>query len=234
MCLKTLNTMLEVEQTPFTQNDHYLESCIEKWLSVYKDARAGKTCHNLGAARPSKKRTEQEAAKPPAVPPFTPSKVTGSERERARSKQPVVPDPKPSPAPVAPALGFGQKDNVVSNGQKEGVFSSRQFIFRDATPPQSQPGASVLTAEAPPANPFETTSNGSFAGFARKNPHQELVRNALATLAQIRYTGLTEEDLGRLNPVDEYETELQVMAEVRAYFQIAYKVMSAPDCVPQY
>jgi hypothetical protein len=43
-------------------------------------------------------------------------------------------------------------------------------------------------------------------------------------LASIGYPGLSAEDLGKLNPPDEYETELRVMAEVRGYFQVSYKV----------
>ncbi|KAI0321975.1 P-loop containing nucleoside triphosphate hydrolase protein [Amylostereum chailletii] len=45
----------------------------------------------------------------------------------------------------------------------------------------------------------------------------------LAALAQVGYPGLVAADLGRLNKPDEYETEMEVMAEVRAYFQVAYK-----------
>lgn len=36
--------------------------------------------------------------------------------------------------------------------------------------------------------------------------------------------GVRAEDLAKLNPPDEYETELRVMAEVRGYFQVSYKV----------
>jgi hypothetical protein len=50
------------------------------------------------------------------------------------------------------------------------------------------------------------------------------MQTALALLAEIGYTGVVEEDFGKLNPSDEYETELRVMAEVRGYFQVAYKV----------
>ncbi|KAF8878225.1 hypothetical protein BD779DRAFT_1789330 [Infundibulicybe gibba] len=38
----------------------------------------------------------------------------------------------------------------------------------------------------------------------------------LALLAEVGYTGLTKDDLGKLNPPDEYETGLKVMAEIRA------------------
>lgn len=53
---------------------------------------------------------------------------------------------------------------------------------------------------------------------------EEQINRILAGLAELGYTGLTKDDLGKLNPPDEYETELKVMAEVRGYFQVAYKV----------
>ena len=46
----------------------------------------------------------------------------------------------------------------------------------------------------------------------------------LAMLAERGFSGLTIADLGKLNPPDEFDTELRVMAEVRGYFQVAYKV----------
>lgn len=46
----------------------------------------------------------------------------------------------------------------------------------------------------------------------------------MALLAQKGYSGLVPKDLGKLNPPDEYETELVAMAQVRGYFQVAYKV----------
>jgi hypothetical protein len=53
------------------------------------------------------------------------------------------------------------------------------------------------------------------------------VASALAALAALGYNGLAEADLKKLRPVDDYETEIEVMAETRAYFQIAFKVCSA-------
>ncbi|TDL21013.1 hypothetical protein BD410DRAFT_790079 [Rickenella mellea] len=46
---------------------------------------------------------------------------------------------------------------------------------------------------------------------------------ALSALARLGYRGLTETDLTRLSPPDSFEEELIVMADVRAYFQVAYK-----------
>ena len=42
-CLMFIETALEIEMTPFTQNVHYLETASSKWLARYKDARALKT-----------------------------------------------------------------------------------------------------------------------------------------------------------------------------------------------
>jgi hypothetical protein len=39
----SLVIMLEVELTPFTQNDHYLKSKEAAWLAFYKDVCAGRT-----------------------------------------------------------------------------------------------------------------------------------------------------------------------------------------------
>ena len=48
---------------------------------------------------------------------------------------------------------------------------------------------------------------------------------ALEYLAQAGYKNLTVDDLVRLAPRDQqFEDELVVMADVRAYFTIAYKV----------
>lgn len=47
-------------------------------------------------------------------------------------------------------------------------------------------------------------------------------------VAQINSSGLgfqvTVEDLARLYPPDTYEAEMKVMAEIRGYFKVAYKV----------
>lgn len=47
-------------------------------------------------------------------------------------------------------------------------------------------------------------------------------------LARYGFTGLKEEDLGKLHEVDQYEEELIVMAETLAYFHVAYKVCYSP------
>lgn len=53
--------------------------------------------------------------------------------------------------------------------------------------------------------------------------HADQVKQALASLALLGHN-VKAEDLAKLRPADEYETELAVMAETRAYWHIAYKV----------
>lgn len=47
-----------------------------------------------------------------------------------------------------------------------------------------------------------------------------------ADLASLGFLGVTPDDFGKLNPPDIYEREMEVMAEVRAYFHVSYKVCS--------
>ncbi|KAI0350447.1 hypothetical protein OH77DRAFT_1430922 [Trametes cingulata] len=65
---------------------------------------------------------------------------------------------------------------------------------------------------------------------ALSEKEKETLRNALAQLVKLGYHA-TEEDLAKLEPADEYEEELVVMAEVRAYFQVTYK--NIIDTVPK-
>ena len=53
---------------------------------------------------------------------------------------------------------------------------------------------------------------------------EELELQALSILARLGYTNTTAEDFGKLIPPDVYEQEMDVMAEVRAYFHVSYKV----------
>ena len=54
---------------------------------------------------------------------------------------------------------------------------------------------------------------------------------ALQHLAAAGFTGVGEEDLKRLRKPDTHDEELEVMAETRAYFQIAFKVCPFLHCL---
>ena len=47
---------------------------------------------------------------------------------------------------------------------------------------------------------------------------------ALKALEELGYPGLAFSDLSRLHPSDNFQIELEVMADVRAYFQVSFKV----------
>lgn len=57
---------------------------------------------------------------------------------------------------------------------------------------------------------------------------QDRLNVVLGNLNYCGFEGVKETDLARLRPTDEYEAELDVMAEVRAYWQVAYKVSEHP------
>ena len=102
-------------------------------------------------------------------------------------------------------LGFGTSTKTQS------------FSF---APPSPTSALSSFTKPCSTSTPHDTSARTR----SRLPPDPERLQAALALLAEIGYPGVVEEDLGKLNPSDEYETELRVMAEVRGYFQVAYKV----------
>ncbi|KAJ2990797.1 hypothetical protein NUW54_g8371 [Trametes sanguinea] len=94
----------------------------------------------------------------------------------------------------------------------------------------TKPSYSNCRTQATPSTPapvaFERYASGPKHTLSTEaqQDREEAIREALAALAKLGFAGLTETDLGKLNKADEYEEELQLMAEVRAYFQVAYKV----------
>jgi hypothetical protein len=92
--------------------------------------------------------------------------------------------------------------------------------------PMLNSGGPADTSAQPPAfKPFwESTSPSMSSNSAPlDNVNSEKVNNVLVALEGISYV-ITKEDLGKLNPPDEYEMELKVMVEIRGYCQVSYKV----------
>ena len=69
----------------------------------------------------------------------------------------------------------------------------------------------------------ELRQPGQKTDFASAD-NKEAIKAAFAELAKLGFQGLKAEDLAKLRPTDEYEEELIVMAETRAFWQLAYKV----------
>ena len=117
--------------------------------------------------------------------------------------------------------------------------SKPAFSFTNLQPQQSAEGEVpvITTTASKPLNAFNPAPtdpalsanvgagpSASGSPPQQQDPQEQNVWEALAALAKIGYT-VTPEDLAKLAHVDEFENEMRVMAEVRGYFQVAYKVI---------
>jgi len=115
-CLNVLETMLEVEGTPFTQNGHYLEASSDKWLALYKDTRAGRA---VGEQRQLKKQRTgaQDTVTAAPIPIWDASKILEPEMQAA--------EPQARSSSTTPVLkGFTFKPTASSNTQRNGFSLS--------------------------------------------------------------------------------------------------------------
>lgn len=246
-CAAILVTMLRVELTPFTQNSHYLQTCTHKWLAKYKDARVG----HVGAPGEDifskKRKLPIEAGNSQRTPTFG----NGKAQERSVIDLTNV-DPTPTKPPTLETFTFNSyNSNPTTNRnpavpvspprrQQSSSHSHRQqpqpAPYQQSYPAQLSPQRQSFSSTPLPASSSTSTTTTSVVVpkppstntenlIITKEPPtaEEKLNTALAALAELGYKGLSVEDLGKLNPPDEYETELQVMAEVRGYFQVSYK-----------
>ncbi|KAJ7668026.1 P-loop containing nucleoside triphosphate hydrolase protein [Mycena rosella] len=179
-CGSFLMAILEVEQMPFTMNDHYLQASTEKWLSRYKDQRAGKDADEDEPALKRRKLAGKLAGSQPVTPPADPFKFGTSAA--------------PSSSAFDPAKN------------PFGIDPSRPFPGVAATKPKA-----------------ESSTSGAQSSSAMAMTEPDKINSVLAGLAELGYPGVTADDFGKLRQVDEFETEIAVMSEVRGYFQCAYK-----------
>ncbi|KAJ7143314.1 P-loop containing nucleoside triphosphate hydrolase protein [Mycena crocata] len=186
LCVTFLMAMLEVEQMPFTMNDHYLQASTEKWLSRYKDQRAGKA--STGPEEP------------------------GSKRRKLAATQDSTP-----PVKSADAFKFGSSATPPAS-----VFDLTKGPYPGAPPDHTRSAHAGLSAFKPKSEgPVAGPSSAGSVDAVMSDPDK--VNSVLAQLADLGYPGVTADDFGKLRQVDEYETEITVMSEVRGYFQCAYK-----------
>ncbi|KAJ6610621.1 P-loop containing nucleoside triphosphate hydrolase protein [Mycena sp. CBHHK59/15] len=118
---------------------------------------------------------------------------------------------------------------------KNSVSSTKRRKLEKCTePPAPTPFSfaqpNTPKAQAPFGAPFRHPFEAPAASPAPRQDDQrvENVDKALALLAQLGYTGLKEEDLGKLHAGDEYETEITLMSGVRAYFQVRRIIDNVP------
>ncbi|KAJ7024655.1 P-loop containing nucleoside triphosphate hydrolase protein [Mycena alexandri] len=188
-CAKYLEAILEMETTPMTQNDHYLQVTTEKWAARYKEERAGKP----SAAKHRK-----------TVKPATHNTFSFATPPLASVASPAPLKPIPSflsfapPPPTSAAASTPATTPVVAPPS----------TAAPAAPLAYTPPAPVLPH---PFAPFVVASSPVSGGIPTKAQASQ-VDTALTLLAQLGYTGLSEEDLGKLRGGDEYETEIMLMS----------------------
>lgn len=128
--------------------------------------------------------------------------------------------------PEEAAPGFGAWP-----GKNPKAASTESTVGTPAPVPFSKPFPGFTGFNSQPATPSQRQQATSDLTTSGGNERSQLEADALSALAKLGYVGLTADDLGKLNPPDEYEEELNVMAEVRAYFQVAYKVRGDSSAV---
>jgi vacuolar protein sorting-associated protein 1 len=116
---------------------------------------------------------------------------------------------------------FTQNDHYFEDSRRKWLAHYRDARARPSRFTFSWPA--TVTSPVPPASDDEDQE--VFASRKRASMEQ----SALQSLVSRGYCGIKREDLKRLHPHENFDDELIVMADVRAYFQVAYKVrMNAP------
>jgi hypothetical protein len=139
-------------------------------------------------------------------------------------------------SPVEEELPRAQE--VVRDYPRAVAYSAvRPAILRAASPPVPQAIRTSVAASPPVAQAIWTsvTASPSVPQAIRTSVTASRVHStsetpeakALRALAEAGYANLSIQDLSRLLPPDSREKELIVMADVRAYFHVAYKVSLA-------
>ena len=140
-------------------------------------------------------------------------------KSESKSLLPTTQTP-PLPSPL-PASSSQTVPTLSTTSFQELSSQINSFFQSSATQARTWGDAPKQTPSfAAPAQPFPETTTVSGTKSRRD---EQAIREALAALARLGLN-VTENDLGKLNPPDEYEDELALMAEVRAYFDVAYKV----------
>ncbi|KAG6843814.1 hypothetical protein H0H87_012992 [Tephrocybe sp. NHM501043] len=262
-CKAILQPVLKIETTPFTQNGHYLSESVDKWLALYKEARAKegrpplKKRKSHDEATPAPKKASNLAPKPSetstngaSFPPHEPSSSGVRAFQQGSGAFSFAPQPGNSAfganlSHTTVFNGFGNGNNAFGAGPQTtgisafGANSSWTSNFNGFTngnnafgAPQGEPVQAafpfrmpvVTQPPTPVSQPSTPAPQPSASAEEIGDPErQKRINEVLAGLAALGYHGVTESDLPKMIPPDEYEREIQVMAEVRGYFQIAYK-----------
>lgn len=119
--------------------------------------------------------------------------------------------------PITPGDSPASQSSTQATSDTSKASSSPTIPFTFSAPAENRVGPR-------PSAPSENLEWGTSQKRGLDDEEQQRHENAaLSALAMLGYH-VTAADLGKLHPPDIYEEELEVMAEVRSYFQVAYKV----------
>lgn len=119
---------------------------------------------------------------------------------------------------------------VCSAVESVAEYSEEEYPGAACTLEASPPRASGLRASAVPNYATPPVRLSASSPYHIGVPYEAVETpqtKALRALAEAGYPNLRERDLARLLPPDQWEEELIVMADVRAFFHVAYKVSCA-------
>lgn len=126
-----------------------------------------------------------------------------------------------NPATPAPA-----SNPCILSIPRGNIFLTHCFTVGTTVPPTSAFGGFPTPSNFPGFGQPVTPAQPQFAQAGQ-------VEQTLALLAQLRYTGLKEEDLGELRTGDEYETEILLMSGVRALLSGKASIIIFPCVIPR-
>ncbi|KAJ7189190.1 P-loop containing nucleoside triphosphate hydrolase protein [Mycena filopes] len=194
-CSANLETALEVERTPMTQNDHYLRATTEKWVERYKAQRAGENLPaSVADVPPSAKRrkvAEKQSkstaasfgpfpafAFAPTTTPASPAPTSsfGGPSAFGGGEKPTTPSSAFGGGPLSPALTRCPSQSLPNQPRRRSPnFVRKSRLRREPVPLQPRPRRRSATSfpnrprlhpqAASPFGPF-TSSTPTEAGAA--------------------------------------------------------------------
>jgi len=120
---------------------------------------------------------------------------------------------------VLKALKLEQSPYFTQNGHY--LESTREEWFRKYNYARTYQGRYIKTVAD--AEDYSEDDSGPRRPYVISDKFSNVERRVLSDLATLGHPNLSIDDLTRLYPVDEFQQELKLMADVRAYFQVAYK-----------
>ncbi|KAG8941062.1 hypothetical protein FRC03_004895 [Tulasnella sp. 419] len=199
--IERIRWLIRLEHRPFTQNQHYLSAYRDKYLSKYRGARRQKVVAN----QPSTQSQSQYSPNPQL-----PSPVSQNGYSYVNTAIPYGSDGSRPVSPVGMA-GYPGQNGVAPNG----------FYVQMPNGPQSRSMHDKLMSSksqkhkqtAPPPQPQQP----------QQTNHTPDLGPVISQLTAAGFPVSSKSDLERLFASNPYEEEFFVMAEVRAYWQVAYK-----------